>query len=195
MIMNWLSSSTKNKVQYSDLSPQTRWNRAEAECWYTARQASLAPLPSAWPTSCTPDASGWTRPLTSWSSGARSSRPTWPSWASCCSSRQTCYAGDEEVEEKEERNTWCLCYSAQCFPWTLRDLTDWNLSAVSPANRKKKKYIYIHILRYKVGFCAWWELGALVLNVTSVFHTLQGLSFYQNCSSSLQPLWLFYFLL
>lgn len=65
---------------------QTRWSSRGGRCWSTARRESLAPPPSAWPTSCGRSGWGWRPPSTSSSSGATSSRPTSASWTSCSSS-------------------------------------------------------------------------------------------------------------
>lgn len=52
----------------------------------TARRASHARPPSAWPTSCAPTASSWTRLSSLSSSDEASSHPTSALWASCCNS-------------------------------------------------------------------------------------------------------------
>lgn len=74
---------------------QIQWSKVVVGCWCIAKQVSPALPPSVSPTSCTPSVSGWTRPSTLWSSGVRSSRPTWPSWDNCCSLRMTFSARDE----------------------------------------------------------------------------------------------------
>lgn len=67
---------------------QTRWSSRGVKCWSTARRASLAPPPSAWPTWCGRSGWGWRPPSTSSSSGVTSSPPTLASWTSCSSSNQ-----------------------------------------------------------------------------------------------------------
>lgn len=113
-----------NKVSYPDVCPQTRWSRAAAGCWCTARRGSPAPPPSAWPISCTRGASGWTRPSISWSSGAKSSRPTWPSWGSCCSSRPTCCARAEAPGAEQEGSTRGYKSPALVCSWAFSGLHD-----------------------------------------------------------------------
>lgn len=113
-----------DKVSYPDVCPQTQWSRAAAGYWCTARRESPAPPPSAWPISCTRGASGWTRPSTSWSSGAMSSRQTWHLWGSCCSSRPTCCAKAEAPGAEQEGSTRVYNSPALVRGWAFSGLHD-----------------------------------------------------------------------